>query len=190
MAASGGQSAESKTQIAAFQAKVDALAGNLCDRDQEVRARPLYLYCRGLRCGKDRDTEKPFGRVFYTQDKSLIFYAYDLDRKAGIHQTASTFEAWGRRCPDWEYAVKLGILYQDNASKKRWVAKSNDPRTLAQIDAVFVTIEPNGGSAHPSEKPFLFAHLKVDPNHPKRPITASPSRRVATGALRVALNSD
>ena len=62
--------------------------------------------------------------------------------------------------------MRLGILFQDNASRKRWVVKSNDPKTLEQIDAVFVTVEPNGGSAHPSGKPFLFAYLKVDPNHP------------------------
>jgi len=37
---------------------------------------------------------------------------------------------------------------------------------LAQIDAVFVTIEPNGGSHKPSSKPLLFAYLKVNPNHP------------------------
>jgi hypothetical protein len=27
-------------------------------------------------------------------------------------------------------------------------------------------VEPNGGSQKPSGKPFLFAYLKVDPNHP------------------------
>ena len=36
----------------------------------------------------------------------------------------------------------------------------------AQIDAVFVTVEPNGGSHKPSSKPLLFAYLKVNPNHP------------------------
>ena len=41
-----------------------------------------------------------------------------------------------------------------------------DPKTLAQIDAVFVTVEPNGRSDKPSGKPLLFAYLRVDPNHP------------------------
>jgi hypothetical protein len=44
--------------------------------------------------------------------------------------------------------------------------KCDDPKTLAQIDAVFVTVEPNGGSHKPSSKPLLFAYLKVNPNHP------------------------
>jgi len=29
-----------------------------------------------------------------------------------------------------------------------------------------VTVEPNGGSPKPSSKPFLYAYLKVNPNHP------------------------
>jgi hypothetical protein len=37
---------------------------------------------------------------------------------------------------------------------------------LAQIDAVFVTVEPNGGSHRPSGKSLLFADLHIDPNHP------------------------
>jgi hypothetical protein len=44
--------------------------------------------------------------------------------------------------------------------------KCDDPKTLAQIDGVFVTIEPNGGSPKPSGKSLLFAYLRVDPNHP------------------------
>jgi hypothetical protein len=114
---------------------------------------------------KTGDTEKPFGRVFYAKGKSLIFYAYDLDQQPGI-RSASTFQAWGRRGPESDRAVNLGILYQDNASKKRWVLKSHDSKTLDQIDAVFVTVEPNGGSSHPSGKPFLFAYLKISSNHP------------------------
>jgi hypothetical protein len=95
----------------------------------------------------------------------LIFYAYDLDQAAGIRR-ASTFQAWGSRGPDWTKALNLGIFYEDNAAKKRWVLKFNDPRSLAQIDTVFVTIEPEGGSRKPSGKPLLFAYLKMDPNHP------------------------
>jgi len=45
-------------------------------------------------------------------------------------------------------------------------AELDDAKRLAQIDAVFVTVEPNGGSPKPSGKPFLFAYLKIDPNHP------------------------
>jgi hypothetical protein len=37
---------------------------------------------------------------------------------------------------------------------------------LAQIDAVFVTVEPNGASHQPSGKSLLFADLLINPNHP------------------------
>jgi hypothetical protein len=58
------------------------------------------------------------------------------------------------------------MFYEDNIAKKRWVMKFNDAKTLQQIDAVFVTVEPHGGSEKPSGTPLLFAYLKVNANHP------------------------
>jgi anti-sigma-K factor RskA len=94
-----------------------------------------------------------------------MFYAYDLDQQAELKRT-NTFQAWGRRGPDRQQAINLGVFYEDNATKKRWILKCDDPKTLAQIDAVFVTVEPSGGSHKPSNKPLLFAYLNVTPNHP------------------------
>ena len=111
------------------------------------------------------ETKKPYGRVFYTRGKSLIFYAYDLDPETELKR-ASTFQAWGRRGPDRQQAINLGVLYEDNVTRKRWILKCDDPKTLAQIDAVFVTVEPKGGSHKPTSKTLLFASLKIDPNHP------------------------
>jgi len=111
------------------------------------------------------DTRKAFGRVFYTKGKSLIFYAYDLSDLPGL-KAASTFQAWGNRGPDRTQALKLGMFYVDNVSRKRWVMKFNDRKALDQIDAVFVTIEPPGGSNKPSGMPLMYAYLKVNANHP------------------------
>ena len=127
-------------------------------------ARDLYI-AEVYDVGKTGTTQKPYGRVFYTKGKSLIFYAYDLDQQAQL-KNARTFQAWGRRGPDPQQALNLGIFYVDNAAKKRWVLKFDDPKRLAQIDAVFVTVEPNGGSHKPSGQPLLFTYLKVEPNHP------------------------
>jgi hypothetical protein len=141
---------------------------DLLDHDRDIRdlmgARDLYI-AEVYDVGRDGATQKPFGRVFYTKGKSLIFYAYDLDRQPGI-RTASTFQAWGRRDGDSQQALSLGVFYQDNSSKKRWVLKSDDPVALEQINAVFVTVEPNGRSNKPSGKPLLFAYLKIEPDHP------------------------
>jgi anti-sigma-K factor RskA len=42
----------------------------------------------------------------------------------------------------------------------------DNSQTLSQIDAVFVTVEPHGGSRKPTGKPFLFATLRKEANHP------------------------
>jgi hypothetical protein len=140
----------------------------LLDHDRDIRelmgARELYI-AEVHDVGGSGETDKTYGRVFYTKGKSLIFYAYDLDQEAGL-RNASTFQAWGRRGADKQLALSLGVFYEDNTSKKRWVLKFDDPKALATIDAVFVTVEPNGGSHHPSGKELLFAYLGVNPNHP------------------------
>lgn len=174
------QSTTETTQAKTLGAKVEDLTRLLEDReaalnqqdellahDRDIRevmgARNLYI-AEVYDTDENGATRRPYGRVFYTKEKSLIFYAYDLDQQHS--KAGQTFQAWGRRGPDFKQAVNLGIFYEDNASKKRWVLKSEDPKTLAQIDAVFVTIEPHGGSDKPSGKPLLFAYLRINPNHP------------------------
>jgi anti-sigma-K factor RskA/putative zinc finger protein len=140
----------------------------LLDHDRDIRelmgARDLYI-AEVIDVGKDAATKKSYGRVFFTKGKSLIFYAYDLDRQPGL-KNASTFQVWGQHGSDREKALNLGVFYEDSVSKKRWILKFDDPQKLDGIDAVFVTAEPNGGSPKPSGKPFLFAYLKINPNHP------------------------
>ena len=150
------------------QGQTVARQDELLSHDRDIRelmgARDLYV-AEVYDVARDGTTQKPTGRVFYTKGKSLIFYAYDLDQEPGA-RSASAFQAWGRRGPDRREAVNLGIFYEDNAAKKRWVLKFNDPKVLEQIDAVFVTVEPNGGSHKPSGKPVLDAYLQLPPNHP------------------------
>jgi hypothetical protein len=175
------QSAQDATRAKILDAKVNDLTRTLHERevaleqkdellahDRDIRelmgARDLYI-AEVHDVARDGLTQIPYGRVFYTKGKSLIFYAYDLDRQTELRR-AGTFQAWGRRGPDREQALNLGVFYEDSGSNKRWILKCDDPKTLAQIDAVFVTVEPNGGSHKPSGKSLLFAYLRVDPNHP------------------------
>jgi hypothetical protein len=141
---------------------------DLLAHDRDVRelmgARELYVV-EVYDVAGTGETNKPYGRLFYTKGKSLIFYAYDLDQEPGL-QNASTFQAWGQRGPDKGRALNLGIFYQDNAANKRWVLKSSDPKTLEQINAVFVTVEPDAHSRKPRGKQVLFAYLRINPNHP------------------------
>ena len=175
------QSAEDQARAGQLTAQVKDLTQALRDRDaavdqkdellakdRDIRelmgARDLYV-AEVYDVARTGETQKPYGRVFYTKGKSLIFYAYDLDQEPGL-KAARAFQAWGQRGPDRTQALSLGIFYVDNSSKKRWVLKFDDPKMLTQIDAVFVTVEPSGGSRKPSGKPLLFAYLKADPNHP------------------------
>jgi hypothetical protein len=178
---------QAASQEAVLQAKVTELTDLMRDREQALDQRDAEiakerellehdrdirelmgtrdLYMADIRDVSGKGTDKTQGRVFYAKGKRLIFYAFDLDAQPGL-QNASSFQAWGRRGPDKQQARSLGILYEDNVGKKRWVLKANDPKTLEDIDAVFVTVEPNGGSQHPSGKQLLFAYLRVNPNHP------------------------
>jgi Putative zinc-finger len=176
-----GQPSQDAKRAATLEARVNELTNLLRQRDATVdQQQELLAHDRDIRdlmgardlyvaevydVARTGATQKPYGRVFYTKGKSLIFYAYDLDQQT-IAKKASTFQVWGQRGSEREQAFPLGIFYEDNASKKRWVLKLDDPKLLAQVDAVFVTIEPNGGSRKPSGKPLLFAYLRVDPNHP------------------------
>jgi hypothetical protein len=174
------QRSEDVTRAASLEAQVAELSRSLqgqeqsrteeeelLAKDRDIRelmgARDLYVAEVHDIAGTG-ETQKAFGRVFYTKGKSLIFYAYDLKEQRRLED--ASFQVWGRRGPDWTQALKLGMFYEDNVSKKRWVLKFNDKKTLDQIDAVFVTVEPHGGSERPTGKPLLFAYLKVAPNHP------------------------
>lgn len=108
--------------------------------------------------------QKAFGRIFYTKEKSLIFYAFDLDQQPGIRNAA--FQAWGRKSNGQDLPLNMGIFYLDNAANRRWVLKFDEPGKLEQIDSVFVTVEPRGGSERPRGKQLLYASLRTRPNHP------------------------
>jgi anti-sigma-K factor RskA len=172
---------QDQSRADSLEAQITDLHGQLRDREQELdKQQDLLAHDRDIRelmgardlyiaevydVARDGQTQKPYGRVFYTRGKSLVFYAYDLDRQAGL-KNGNAFQAWGSHGLDRQQATSLGVFYEDSVAKKRWVVKFDDPKKLEQIDAVFVTVEPNGGSPKPSGKPLLFAYLKVEPNHP------------------------
>lgn len=172
---------QDRSRADSLEAQIKDLRGELAERaqtiskdeellahDRDIRelmgARELYI-AEVYDVAGTGQTNKPYGRVFFTKGKSLVFYAYDLDKQPGV-KNVSTFQVWGQRGPDKEHALNLGIFYEDSAAKKRWTLKFDDPVTLAKIDAVFVTVEPTGGSREPSGKRLLFASLRQEANHP------------------------
>jgi hypothetical protein len=136
--------------------------------DKDVRdligARNLYI-ADIMDVDQAGQSRKPFGRVFYTKTKSLIFYAYDLDREQGVKQ-ASTFQVWGRTGANDRKPINLGMLYMDSETNKRWTLRVDNAQQLSQLDSIFVTAEPRPQAEKPSGKPFLYASLRRDANHP------------------------
>ena len=166
--------AEQRARLADLAARVNEQADTM-QRERELLAagkdiRDL-MGARNLRVMDVQDTgvkgaKRPLpGRIFYTQGKSLIFYAYDLENKGNAQKVA--FQVWGKKEGRSQPARSLGIFYVDDSAQKRWVMKFENPDVLAQIDQVFVTVEPAGGSKQPTGKTFLAAaFLNEDPNHP------------------------
>jgi hypothetical protein len=110
--------------------------------------------------------QKSFGRIFYTEGKSLIFYAFDLDDKR-VENSNYAYAAWGEEVGRPSSVKSLGVLYVDDKTQRRWSLKVDDPHQLAEINSVFVTVEPHG---HDNDKPqgkrILFAFLGGEANHP------------------------
>ncbi len=169
-------------RTASLESKIDELTATARDQERKLKNDEQYLTsdrdirelmgARHLYIADVYDvdsrsrTRKSFGRVFYTQGKSLIFYAFDLD--PGV-KNVNAFQVWGRTemAPGTQGRPKsLGILYLDSESNHRWVMRVDDAKQLEEIDAVFVTVEPHGGSSKPTSKPFLYALLRKEVNHP------------------------
>jgi hypothetical protein len=109
--------------------------------------------------------QRAFGRVFYVEGRSLVFYAFDL---AAPHQAKNiTFHLWGERAGQKETTLSLGVLHDDDPAERRWALTFDDPKVLARINSVYVTAE---SGAKPGDQPrgpkVLYAYFGSQPNHP------------------------
>lgn len=113
--------------------------------------------------GKNRPA---FGRIFFTEGKSLVFYAYDLN-EAKLAKADYQYRVWSKKEGQEARVQNLGIFYSDDKGQRRWVFKCNDPKILNEIDSVFVTLEPAGSDpARPKGSNLMYAYLRGQPNHP------------------------
>lgn len=109
-------------------------------------------------------TKRPFARAFYTEGKSLVFYAYDLPIQRADEQLS--YVAWGQKNGKKSSTKNLGILVNDDQGQRRWSLNFSDPHILAEIDSVFITLEPTRDAGQPSGKRMLTAYLNDAVNHP------------------------
>src|SRR5208283_1228664 len=114
-----GQRDEITLRAATLEAKVRELTELVRERDREIDQKQAEVAKQQDLLEHDRDirelmgardlyvaevhdvtstgqTNKTYGRIFFTKAKRLIFYAYDLDAEPGL-RNASTYQAWGRR---------------------------------------------------------------------------------------------
>lgn len=141
----------------------------LLERDRDIRdlmtARNLHIYDVFDTDAKGK-TKPAFGRIFYTEGKSLIFYAYDLN-EAKLANANYHYRVWGSQEAQKDKVTSLGVFYSDDKTQRRWVFKCNNPKILGQIDSVFVTLEPSGSdSLRPKGQKLLDAYLGGVANHP------------------------
>jgi len=163
-----GENKDLREKLAQQTAAVDREQELMAD-GREIRdliaARNLHIIDVYDTSGQGR-TQKSFGRVFYTEGKSLVFYAYDLPSR---HPAAKyAFYAWGKKDVSGDVKVRnLGIFYNDDQAQKRWVLKITDPMVLSEIDSVFVTLEKTDDLSNtPTGKKLLSAYLGSPANHP------------------------
>lgn len=174
--------ASNQATVAADQTRIDELSDQLSEqssalaREREMLAanrdiRDL-MSARNLHIADVFDTDSrgktraAFGRVFFTEGKSLIIYAYDLNDKR-VQEAGYHYRVWGKKEGPGPRPKSLGIFYSDDKVQKRWVFKYEDPKVLSEIDSVFVTLEPPGKNpTEPKGEKFLYAYLRNQPNHP------------------------
>lgn len=141
----------------------------LAEKGSDVRdlvvARNLHIIDVHDRDGNGK-SQRAFGRIFYTEGKSLIFYAYDLSDPRKLDGKVS-FYVWGERMGAENPIRSLGVFHNDDANDARWVLTFDDPQVLAQINSVFVTAESSRKAIkEPGGRRVLFAFLGDKPNHP------------------------
>ncbi len=113
--------------------------------------------------GKSRPA---FGRIFFTEDKSLIFYAYDLNEQK-MQKANYQYQIWAKKEGPNQRPLRLGIFYSDDKTQRRWMFRCDDPKILREIDSVFVTFERSDSDpSHPEGPSLMYAYLRGQPNHP------------------------
>jgi anti-sigma factor RsiW len=143
-----------------------ALDKDFLAHDRDIRdligARNLYI-ADIFDTNENGKTAKQFGRIFYTRNRSLIFYGFDLDSQMGHKQNVS-FQVWGSGS-DRLNPLSLACFIRTTVTNAG-CSGCNDAKSLARLDMVFVTVEPPGGSSKPTGKQLLRAYLQIHPNHP------------------------
>ena len=172
--------AELVAAIVEKEQKIEELSGAISaqkaavERDRELKevapdvrelmgARNLHMIDVADVDGRGK-ARKSFGRVFYVEGKSLLFYAFDLAETSS--RAKVLFQAWGQREGAGEKPINLGVFRVDDQVQRRWILRVDDPKLLSSIDSLFVTVESAPGTNAPTGRRLVYAYLGTAPNHP------------------------
>jgi hypothetical protein len=158
---------EANSKIADLQARLDrepelesgkSMAGDL------ISARNLHIV-DVYDTESNGERKHAFGRVFFVEGKSLVFYAYDLPGPKRANKKVE-FQVWGEQAGLSSVSVNLGTMRSDDSGQSRWVLTCDDPKVLSRINAVFITADPNvRPDSQPRGSKMMYAFLG-SPNHP------------------------
>ena len=105
-------------------------------------------------------TEKPSGPEAIAPLTGQVAVVTGAARGPSANQS---FRVWGEKFGAEGPVRSLGIFQSDDEVSSRWRLALDDPDVLANIDAVFVTVEPGRTViAKPTGKRILFARLVAD----------------------------
>jgi len=154
------QMKDAQKNLAAMRDEMDRLYAAHSSYDSLIASRNLHIvdvYDTNNKGGR----QKAFGRVFFVEGKSLVFYAYDLPAPKGGKDF--TFQLWGEGGGSEPVAYKLGLMRPDAGGQARWMVSCDNPKVLGQLQAVYIA--PVSPRNKPPEQKMMYAYLG-HPNHP------------------------
>lgn len=156
---------EANAKVAALDAQLQS-PPNLADNGQAtelISARNLHIV-DVYDSDSDGNRKKAFGRVFYVEGKSLVFYAYGLPEKPSSKEVQ--FRVWGEQAGVKSVSINLGTMHSDDPAQSRWVLRCNEPKVLAKINAIYITADPHSHPTSDSHGPKMMYAFLGSANHP------------------------
>ena len=166
LAAQREDTQDATAKVASLQAQLSRFQDLGIERDPErgiIAARNLHII-DVYDAGTNGNRKEAFGRVFYIEGKTLVFYAYDLPVKERDKKVE--FQVWGEQAGVKSISLNLGTMQNDTSGQGRWLLTCNDQRVLTRINAIYVTREPaERPSSQPQGQRLMYAFLG-SANHP------------------------
>lgn len=156
---------EANTKVATLETQLERLR-EFSDKGQAAE----MIAARNLHIIDVYDSEsngarsKAFGRVFYVEGKSLVFYAYDLTGKTANKKVE--FRVWGEHAGVKSVGINLGTMRSDGTGQSRWVLACNDSELLGKINAIYITPDFHSRPSSDPHGPRMMYAFLGSANHP------------------------